>query len=89
LTASRGSKLSASRREAHSACANSLPSKSLTRGPGGAALQFEVQLSNLEQLDRVRHRGGPDTSDWMRAFSETLRSPPEVEILRVDEMQPA
>jgi hypothetical protein len=63
----------------------------LTRGPGGAALQFEVQLSSLEQLDRVRHRGGPgqDTSDWMRAFSEILRSPPEIEILRVDEMQPA
>ena len=62
----------------------------LTRGQGGAALQFEVELSNLEQLDRVRHRGGPgqDTSDWMRAFSEILRSPPEVEILRVHEMQP-
>jgi hypothetical protein len=61
----------------------------LTRGEGGAALQFEVQLSNLEQLDRVRHRGGPgaDTSGWMRAFSKILRSPPEVEILRVDEMQ--
>jgi hypothetical protein len=61
----------------------------LTRGPGGAALQFEVQLSNLEQLDRVRHRGGPgkDTGDWMRAFSEILQSPPEVEILRVDKMQ--
>ena len=63
----------------------------LTRGPGGAALQFEVELSNLEQLDRVRHRGGPgqDTGDWMRAFSEVLQSPPEVEILRVDERQPS
>ena len=61
----------------------------LTRGPQGAALQFEVQLSKLEQLERVRHRGAPskDTGDWMRAFSEILRSPPEVEILRVDEMQ--
>jgi hypothetical protein len=61
----------------------------LTRGQHGAALQFEVQLSNLEQLEEVRHRGGrgQDTSDWMRAFSEILRSPPEVEILRVDEMQ--
>ena len=63
----------------------------LTRGPGGAALQFEVELSNLEQLDQVRHRAGPgqDTGDWMRAFSEILRSPPEVEILRVDERQPS
>jgi hypothetical protein len=62
----------------------------LTRGPHGAALQFEVQLGKLEQLEQVRHRGGPGkhTGDWMRAFSEILRSPPEVEILRVDEMQP-
>jgi hypothetical protein len=61
----------------------------LTRGEGGAALHFEVQLSNLEQLDQVRHRGGPgeDTGSWMRAFSEILRSPPEVEILRVDEIE--
>jgi hypothetical protein len=61
----------------------------LTRGPGGAALQFEVELSSLEQLDRVRHRSAPGESngEWMRAFSEILRSPPEVEILRVDEMQ--
>lgn len=63
----------------------------LTRGPGGAALQFEVELSNLEQLEQVRHRGGPgaDTGDWMRDFSEILQAPLEVEILRVDEMRPA
>ena len=63
----------------------------LTRGSGGAALHFEVELSSLEQLDHVRHRGGPDqdTRDWMRAFSEILRAPPEVEILRVDESQSA
>jgi hypothetical protein len=61
----------------------------LTRGQGGAALQFEVELSNLDQLYQVRHRGGPgeDTGDLMRAFSEVLVSPPGVEILRVDEMQ--
>jgi hypothetical protein len=61
----------------------------LTRGPHGAALQFEVQLAKLEQLEQVRHRGGPgkDTGEWMRAFSEILQAPPEVEILRVDDMQ--
>jgi hypothetical protein len=61
----------------------------LTRGPHGAALQFEVELGELGQLEQVRHRGGPgkDTGEWMRAFSEILRSPPEVEILRVDGMQ--
>jgi hypothetical protein len=61
----------------------------LTRGPGGAALQFEVELNSLEELETVRHRGGPDqdSGDWMRAFSEILQCPPEVEILRVDELQ--
>ena len=59
----------------------------LTRGEGGAALQFEVELTSLGQLERLRHRGGPgeDAGDWMRAFSEVLLSPPGVEILRVDE----
>ncbi|HEX5077971.1 MAG TPA: hypothetical protein VFV80_02395, partial [Geminicoccaceae bacterium] len=38
----------------------------LTRGRHGAALQFEVQLGGLEQLEQVRHGGGPDqdTGDW-------------------------
>ena len=59
----------------------------LTRGEGGAALQFEVELTSLDQLEALRHRGGPgeDTGDWMRAFSEILLRPPGVEILRVDE----
>jgi hypothetical protein len=60
----------------------------LTRGEGGAALQFEVELTGLDQLERLRHRGGggpgEDAGDWMRAFSEVLLSPPAVEILRVD-----
>jgi hypothetical protein len=61
----------------------------VTRGHGGAALQFEVELSHLHQLYQVRHRGGPgeDTAELMRAFSEILLSPPGVEILRVDEVQ--
>lgn len=61
----------------------------LTRGQGGPALQFEVELTSLDQLDQVRHRGGPsgDTGDWMRAFSEILVAPPTVEILRVDDSQ--
>jgi hypothetical protein len=58
----------------------------LTRGEGGAALQFEVELTSLDQLETLRHRGGPgeDGGEWMRAFSEILLSPPGVEILRVD-----
>ena len=58
----------------------------LTRGQGGAALQFEVELASLDQLERVRHGGsGEDVGGLMQAFSEILLAPPEVEILRVDE----
>src|SRR4051794_30347460 len=61
----------------------------LTRGQGGAALQFEVDLDSLDQLGRVRHGGGDpgeDAASLMQAFSEFLLAPPEVEILRVDEV---
>jgi hypothetical protein len=60
----------------------------LTRGHGnGAALQFEVELTGLDQLDQFRNRGvgsPEETGDWMHAFSEVLTSPPCVEILRFD-----
>jgi hypothetical protein len=59
----------------------------LTRGQRGPALQFEVELTDLDQFDRFRERGidsGEHTADWMRAFSEILLAPPEVELLRVD-----
>jgi hypothetical protein len=58
----------------------------LTRGQGGAALQFEVELTSLDQLDQFRSRGvrsGEETGEWMHAFSEILVAPPEVELLRV------
>ena len=51
-------------------------------------MQFEVELTGLDQLENLRHRGGgpgeEDAGDWVRAFSEILLSPPGVEILRVD-----
>jgi hypothetical protein len=59
----------------------------LTRAQGGPALQFEVTLKSLDQLEDFRHRaaGSSDkTSDWMHAFSEILLSPPAVEILRTE-----
>ena len=60
----------------------------LTRGQGGAALQFEVALTSLDQLEGLRHRGGSAApQDWMHAFSEILTAPPQVEILRVDGVQ--
>jgi hypothetical protein len=63
----------------------------LTRGHSGAALQFEVELSALDQLDQFRSRGvgssEQETGNWMHAFSEILVAPPSVEVLRVDEMR--
>ena len=63
----------------------------LTRGHGGAALQFEVELTTLDQLDQFRSHGvgssEEETGSWMHAFSEILVSPPAVEVLRVVEGQ--
>jgi hypothetical protein len=59
----------------------------LTRGQGGAALQFEVELVRLDQLEQFRERGIDSvekTGTWMRAFSKILLAPPEVELLRVE-----
>jgi hypothetical protein len=59
----------------------------LTRGQGGAALQFEVELANLDQFEQFRERGvesDEETGKWMHAFSEILLCPPEVELLRIE-----
>jgi hypothetical protein len=90
LPANRQRALDFIRREVEAARADGLSARllvPLTRGQGGAALQFEVELGSLDQLDQVRHRGGPDEDigSLMHAFSEILLSPPGVEILRVDE----
>ena len=47
------------RREVQSAQRNQLNARllvPLTRGQGGPALQFEVELTNLEQFDQFRER---------------------------------
>jgi hypothetical protein len=62
----------------------------LTRGVGGPALQFEIELTSLDQLEQFRRHGvgsREETGDWMQAFSEILEAPPEVEILRTDEVK--
>lgn len=59
----------------------------LTRQRDSAALQFELELARLDQLDQFRERGvgtSEETGNWMHAFSEILTAPPMVEILRVD-----
>jgi hypothetical protein len=60
----------------------------LTRAHDGAALQFEIELTSLDQLEEFRQRGvgsSEETNNWMHAFSEILLSPPVVEILRMDQ----
>ncbi|WP_407525811.1 hypothetical protein [Methylobacterium oryzisoli] len=79
------------RREIAAAQASGLKARlliPLTRGQHCAALQFEVELTNLDQLDQFRRRGvgsESETGEWMRSFSDILRSPPAVEILRTEE----
>ena len=49
-------------------------------------------MTSLDQLDQFRNRGvgsSQETGDWMHAFSEILRSPPSVEILRIEDAKPA
>jgi hypothetical protein len=78
------------RREVKAARGNGLSARLLvpiTRAHGGAALQFEIELTSLDQLDQFRRKGfqsGEETETWMHAFSEILLSPPIVEILRLD-----
>jgi len=91
LPVNRQSAIGFIRREVEAARAGGLKARllvPLTRGPGGAGLQFEVELTALDQLDRLRHRGvgsSRETGDWMHAFSEILLAPPGIEILRVEE----
>lgn len=89
LPVNRQAAISFIQRELESAQASGLKARllvPLTRGLGGAALQFEVELASLDQLESFRSRGvGSDdeTGDWMHAFSEILLSPPAVELLRI------
>jgi len=61
----------------------------LTRGINGSpALQFEIVLDSLDELDTFRRHGfgsKDEVHDWMHAFSDILTAPPSVELLRVEE----
>jgi hypothetical protein len=62
----------------------------VTRGPGGPALQFEVELASLDQLDTLRHRGfGSEkaTAEWADRIASVLKAPPQVEILKIAPQQ--
>lgn len=60
----------------------------LTRTSGGAALQFEIELTGLDQFEAFRESGlgsAEGTREWIEEFSEILVCPPEVELLRIDD----
>src|SRR5260221_9878385 len=81
------------RREVEAARGNGLNARllvPLTRGHGGVALQFEVELTNLEQLEQFRNRGigsSDQTGGWVHDLSEGLVSPPGGEIFGADGAQ--
>ena len=87
----RQSALNSIRQEAEAARAKGLTARilvPLTRAHGGAALQFEIELKSLDQLEQFRHEGvgsREKTNKWMQGFSEILLAPPTVEILRLEE----
>ncbi len=58
----------------------------LTRAAGGASLQYEVVLENLDAFETFREQGiggEQGTRAWMRELSLLLLEPPAVELLRV------
>ena len=81
------------RREAVAALRNGRAARlltPLTRPHGGAALQFEIELASLDDLEQFRREGVGDddqTREWMRQFDEILLSPPLVEIFRIDRQE--
>ena len=57
----------------------------LTRSPGGASLQVEVEFDSLDAFDTYRDQGlgsADDTRSWIRELSDILLDPPAVELLR-------
>src|SRR5260370_42537172 len=82
------------RREVEAASSEGLNARllvPLTRGHGGVALQFEVELTKLDQLDQFRNRGigsSNETGGGAHALSAVLSSPPCGESLRVDQTHP-
>ena len=76
LPANRQKAIEFIRREVAAAREKGLGAKLLvpiTRGQGGAALQFELELVSLDQLDQFRQRGvrsDEETSDWMHALAK-------------------
>src|SRR4051812_49003235 len=51
----------------------------VTRAHGCAALQFELELDSLDDLEKFRRKGVDGerrTGSWMREFDQILQAPP-------------
>lgn len=62
----------------------------VTRATSGAALEVQVELANLDQLEAFRERGQggeEETRAWLRELSQILLEPPVVELLRIADVQ--
>jgi hypothetical protein len=60
----------------------------LTRPPGGAALQYEIVVENLDAVETFREQGlGGEAAvrAWLHELSALLLEPPAVELLRIAE----
>jgi len=58
----------------------------LTRPPGGAALQYEIVVGSLDEVETFREKGlggEDDTRAWLHELSLLLLEPPAVELLRI------
>src|SRR5215207_8208837 len=65
------------RQEVEAARINGLNSRLLvpfTRGPSGPALQFEIELTSLDELDRFRSRGLGSSEETAQLFIPSARS---------------
>jgi hypothetical protein len=79
------------REEVAAAAAKGSPARllvPLTRGPGCPALEYELEVESLDDLEAFRDHGiaadETATHHWMRAFSELLVAPPTVTVYRID-----
>lgn len=63
-----------------------------TRASAYVALQFEIEIPDLNGLDAFRHRvssGDSAKTAWMHKLAAILRTPPQVEILHLHSEEPA
>ena len=92
MPANRNKAIEMIRQEVEAAKAKGIESRlliPLSRGRGGAALEYEIEVSQLDALEEFRHKAIGESEEithgWMREFSDFLSEPPVVNLFRRDE----